>query len=65
MLYYRGKPEKDQSARSDGSILVGRELYTTREKEKYKIPLPCVDPVHVKKTETFWFFGARFAVGDK
>ena len=61
MLYYRVKKEYDQHKRSDGNILVQNELYTPKEKEKYNIPDKCLETVEVKKTDIYWFFGARFS----
>ena len=62
MLYYKVKPEADNKYNRDRSyFFVGGELLTKREKEKYCCPDAFVDPVEIKKTETYWFFGARFA----
>ena len=65
MKYLRIKPSFDQKVRSDGSILIGRELYTTREARKFAIPSECYDVVAVPKTKTYWCFGARFMEGEK
>lgn len=60
MRYYQVKAEKDQCRRSDGSILIGGELYTARELEKFKIRSCYVIPVEVSKKKIYFFFGARF-----
>jgi hypothetical protein len=65
MKYLRIKPCFDQKTRSDGSILIGRELYTEREARKFAIPSECYDVVAVPKTKTYWCFGARFMEGEK
>ena len=61
MLYYRVRKEYDQHKRNDGDILVQNELYTPKEKERYNIPDKCLEIVEVKKTDIYWFFGARFS----
>lgn len=62
MKYYKVKPEADNKYNKDRTyFFVGGELLTEKEKEKYCCPDAFVDPVNVKKTETYWFFGARFA----
>lgn len=65
MKYLRIKPCFDQKARGDGSILIGRELYTKREARQFAIPSECYDVVTVPKTKTYWCFGARFMEGEK
>lgn len=60
MTYYRILPRFDQKPRSDGSILVKNELYTKGEMLRYAIPYPFTEEVKIKKTNTYWFFGARF-----
>lgn len=65
MKYLRIKPCFDQKVRSDGSILIGRELYTKREARKFAIPSECYDVVAVPKTKVYWCFGARFMEGEK
>lgn len=77
MIYYRVKPECDQTPRikfhryahkrvQDG-IFVANELYTSRELDEFYIPfdkvLDIFDRVVVKKTEVYWFFGSRFEYG--
>ena len=63
MLYYKVKPEADNKYNKDRThfFFVGGELLTEKEKAKYCCPDAFVDPVEIKKTETYWFFGARFA----
>lgn len=62
MKYYKVKPEADNKYNKDRThFFVGGELLTEKEKEKYCCPDAFVDPVEIKKTETYWFFGARFA----
>lgn len=60
MKYFRVKKEYDNYGRSDGSILVGNELYTEKEMQKFKIRADRVIPVEVKKNTTYFSFGARF-----
>ena len=72
MKYYRVKPEYDnlrkynsKKALYDG-IWVENELYTQKELEKltkagFVVLYKYFDPVEIKKTETYWFFGARFS----
>lgn len=62
MLFYRVKSEYDNKKRKDGGILIGNELYTAKEKERYEILDGAVFPVEVKKNKTYWVFGARFAM---
>ena len=64
MKYYKVKPEADQKKRNDGSIYVGNELLTDAEMKRYNVPEQYVCPVEIKKTQTYWFFGARFAFED-
>ena len=65
MLYFKVKSQYDNHHRNDGSILVGNELYTRKEKEKLHIPDVCVRPVFVPKNDTYFFFGARFQMGKE
>lgn len=60
MKYYRIKEEHDNKKRIDGSILVGNELYTEKEVEKYHIPISYCDIIEVSRKKTYFFFGARF-----
>lgn len=68
MTYYRVRKEYDNLPRNprmrDGNILIGGELYT--EKELNKLPYiyaGAFERVEVPKSQTYWFFGARFAKG--
>lgn len=72
MLYYRVKPEYDnlrkfnRKKRTWEGIWIGNELYTPKELEKIakrSIPVETkyFEPVEVKKTEIYFFFGARFS----
>lgn len=79
MLYWKVKKEHDNRCLcvvkrgryvNNGEILVGEELYTLKEWEKLVkthvfgcAPEKCVELVEVKKTNTYWFFGARFEIG--
>ena len=76
MTYYRVKPEHDntQLYRIGKSghwerqgFLVGNELYTAKELERYEI-MQCrrikpemFEQVEISKRKIYWFFGARFA----
>lgn len=60
MKYYKIKQDYDNKRRKDGSILVGNELYTEKELEKYNIPTSYCDIVEVSRKDTYFFFGARF-----
>ena len=61
MLYFKVKPEYDNYRKTKIPILVGNELLTKAEKERYNVPDKAVTQVQVKKTEIYWFFGARFS----
>ena len=68
MIYYRVRQSYDQMPKNprihDGDILVGGELYT--EKELDKLPFiyaAAFERIEIPKSQTYWFFGARFAVG--
>ena len=65
MIYYRVRKEYDNFPKNpkvrDGNILVAEELYT--EKEFNELPFVyagAFERVEIPKTETYWFFGARF-----
>ena len=60
MVYFKVKQQYDNHHRNDGSILVGGELYTRKEKGKLNIPDRCVKAVFVPKRDTYFAFGARF-----
>lgn len=61
MKYYRIKKEHDNRRRLDGSILIGNELYTEKELNKYKIPEAYCNIVEISKKKVYFFFGARFS----
>ena len=61
MKYYKVKPEYDNKRRSDNNIYIANELYTEKEVEKYHINKSYCDIVNISKSETYFFFGARFA----
>lgn len=65
MKYLRIKPEYDNKVINENfDILIGRELLTIKEFERLNIPLKfrykCADLVEVKKSNVYWFSGARF-----
>lgn len=70
MTYYRVKKQYDNIMRKrwtgkrfvfDG-YYIQNELYTPSEMKKLKLANPesIFDKVEIKKTKTYWFFGARF-----
>ena len=69
MKYYRVKPEYDNKTRytrnnhkqsiSNG-ILVGNELYTTKEYARLAMCPEWFEVVEISKRKIYWFFGARF-----
>lgn len=68
MTYYRVRKEYDNFPKNpktcDCDILIGGELYT--EKEFNRLPFiyaGAFERVEVPKSQTYWFFGARFAKG--
>ena len=64
MKYYEVKASKDNHNVYFNGIrqltLIGSELFTERELKMYHIPFDCVNPVQVKKTNTYISFGGRF-----
>lgn len=44
----------------NGWILIGGELLTEAECKRRNAPLRLLEPVQIKKTQTYFFFGARF-----
>ncbi len=60
MEYY--KVIKDAQTYNNGRwyTLVKDELLTAADVKKYKAPLHLLQAVQVKRTRTFWSFGARF-----
>lgn len=74
MLYYRVKPESDQTKPSilgKNTILIQNEIYTAAQVDKaIKSGLVSesfvekhLTPVNVSPKNTYYFFGARFEVG--
>lgn len=71
MTYYRVKPQYDNQIRyrwnnhhqgvPDG-IVIGNELYTPREHARLAMCPEWFEKVKVKKTQTYFAFGARFAM---
>ena len=77
MKYYRVTPENDNAPRfrwgtgrkagyviRDG-ILVGNELYTPAERAKIANHKYFFEEVEIKKSNIYFFFGARFEKGAK
>ena len=72
MIYYRVKSQYDNircfvyvghsklKIRPDG-ILIARELYTPRERERLAMREEFFERVEVSRKKTYWFFGARFS----
>lgn len=66
MTYFKVKTEADNKMRitttgkNDG-IWIADELLTAREAKKYIGYENKTEKVEVKKTDTYWAFGARFA----
>lgn len=77
MLYYKVKPEFDNKKREkwseqkrqyiQDSIWVANELYTASELRRngYKCTAGMFEEIRIKKTNTYFFFGARFAMEGK
>lgn len=77
MVYYRVKPEYDQTPRlkdhtiprrrTPCGIFVANELYTDKELSNFYLPerikREMFTEIVIKKTETYWFFGCRFEKG--
>lgn len=63
MKYYKVQNEKnywDEKGNYLGFV-VRDELITEAEMKKFKLPITSnFLPVEIKKTKTYWFFGARF-----
>ena len=62
MTYFKIKKSADQLKRKDGSIYIANELYTTKEKEKYNIPVAYYDVIEMPKSKIYFSFGVRFAM---
>ena len=70
MTYYRVRKEYDNFPKNpktrDCDILIGGELYTGKEFNRLPfIYAGAFERVEVPKSQTYWFFGARFAKGGK
>ena len=69
MIYYKVKPEYDQTYKNprihNTDILVKNELYTEAERKKMPlVPEKCFDVVEIPRNKTRFMFGARFAFED-
>ena len=71
MLYYKIKENCDnlQIWKTNNKpyyelkhFVIANELYTQTEKDKYNIPDSWCDTVNVNPKDTYFFFGARFAL---
>jgi len=61
MTYYQVKPEYDQRRTTPTHFLIENELYTEKEAQRFRVPVKCVTRREIKRTATYWFFGARYA----
>lgn len=66
MTYYRVRKEYDNFPKNPKirscDILIGGELYTKKEFNKLPfIYAGAFERVEIPKSQTYWFFGARFA----
>lgn len=69
MMYYRVRKEYDNFPRNpkllDGSILIGEELYTTKEFNTLPyVYAAAFERVEIPRNKTYWSFGARFAMEE-
>ena len=65
MVYYKVKDVFDQypidHRDTSKGVLIGGELYTEKEFEKFKtVPPNAVEKIELSKNKTFILFGARF-----
>lgn len=64
MKYYKVKENNQYWDRKTGihiGYVVKDELFTEREMKKSGYPFTKnFEPVEIKKTDTYWFFGCRF-----
>lgn len=68
MLYYRVREEYDNMTvltdingrRFTTFHIIGGELLTERERERYGVPVYMCDAVEISKRRIYWCFGARF-----
>lgn len=47
---------------NNGLFLIGNELLTEAECRKINAPIDELEAVEIKRTNTYWWFGARFEV---
>lgn len=64
MLYYRVKNIYDNEY-CNGRCLIGGELYTEKEVERYKIAEKYIEAVNIKKNDTYYSFGSRSFFGNE
>ena len=66
MKYYRVRKEFDQARKHptksrNCDFLIAHELYTEAERKQLStVPNEAFEQVQIPKTQTYWFFGARF-----
>lgn len=68
MTYFRVRKEFDQKRKYPSKprncdILIANELYTERERKQLNITDEAFEKVEIPKSQTHWFFGARFENG--
>lgn len=65
MRYHKVKPEYDgkrrNPSRPNSDVLIANELYTDAEMKIFGISYEVVDFIKIRKRDTYWSFGARFA----
>lgn len=61
-LYYPKKANSRGYSKKipNGYYLIARELLTASECKRINAPAELLTPVEIKKTQTYWCFGARF-----
>lgn len=65
MLYYKVKEKYDQVKLPKRDIYIKDEILTIKEIIKYEVNMNYVEPVELSPKETYWFFGARFALTNE
>jgi len=65
MLFYKVKPQCDGFRVLHDHYLIAHELYTPKEKKRYKIPSCFCKAVDYPLKETFVNFGCRFIIDDE
>jgi hypothetical protein len=63
MLFYQVNKEnsnKQYGTSRTKMYYVANELFTEKECEKYNVDKSLCTPLHVRKCDTHWTFGARF-----